>query len=274
VTLPAITVCGSLSRFPVSLGRAMHLAGYEALSLPFTYVPFACRDLPSAIAGVRGLSIRGVGVSMPFKVDVLPLLDAVEPAAARIGAVNTIVNDEGHLTGHNTDAIGARRALEEVTSLSGKRTLLLGAGGAARAVAVAMQEAGVALTIANRNAEKASELAATVGARAASLDEVGDLSRYDIVVNASSAGMLDVDPGSPVPASSLRPGVVVMDIVYKPLETELVRVARERGATTISGERMLLHQAMEQFRLYTGHAPPREAMERALLQAIGPVTGS
>ena len=147
---PAVTICGSLSLHPVSLGRAMHEAGYRALSLPWMYAPFACRDVAGALAGVRALSIRGVGVSMPFKLDVLPHLDALSPLAARIGAVNTIVNDAGTLTGHNTDAIGARRALEEVTALAGKRVLLLGAGGAARAVAVAIAEAGAVLVIANR----------------------------------------------------------------------------------------------------------------------------
>src|SRR4051794_16658805 len=105
-----ITLCGSLSLHPVGTGAAMHLAAYRALDLPFTYVPFRVTDLPGAVTGMRALGIRGCGVSMPFKQDVIPLLDAIDPLAARIGAVNTLVNDGGRITGHNTDAIGAARA--------------------------------------------------------------------------------------------------------------------------------------------------------------------
>jgi shikimate dehydrogenase len=263
-----LTICGSLSRYPVSLGRAMHLAGYEALGLAYTYVPFACRDVAGALAGIRALSIRGVGVSMPFKLDVLPHLDALDDYARRIGAVNTIVNDDGKLTGFNTDAIGARRALEEVTSLAGKRTLVLGAGGAARAVCVALADAGARLVIANRSRERAEELATLTGATARDEEEASRAADYDVVVNATSVGMKDVDARSPIPTEALRAGQVVMDIVYKPLETALVVAARGRGATVVRGERMLLFQAMEQFRLYTGREAPRGAMEGALLGVI------
>lgn len=266
--MTSITVCGSLSRFPVSLGRTMHEAGYRALSLPWMYAPFACRDVAGAITGIRALSIRGVGVSMPYKLEVIPYLDALSPLAERIGAVNTIVNDDGRLTGHNTDAIGARRALEEATTLDGKRVLLLGAGGAARAVAVSLADAGAKLTIANRDVGKGEALAAHVGAVARDASEAGRAGEYDVVVNATSRGMADVDPSSPIPPGALGAGQVVMDIVYKPLETALVAQARAASATAIGGARMLLFQAMEQFRLYTGHEPPRAAMEGALLEAL------
>src|SRR5262245_32187926 len=108
-----LTLCGSLSLHPVSLGAVMHAAGYQALDLPFVYVPFRVTDLTGALAGMRALGIRGLGVSMPYKQAVMPLLDALSPLAERIGAVNTIVNDDGRLTGHNTDCLGAVRALEE-----------------------------------------------------------------------------------------------------------------------------------------------------------------
>ena len=139
-----ITLCGSVSRLSSALGRSMHEAGYRALGIPFTYVPFEVRDLAGAIAGMRALGIRGLGVSQPFKQDVMPLLDAIEPVAARIGAINTIVNDGGRLEGRNTDWIGATRALEEVRSLRGASVLLLGAGGAARAIAFGLANSGAA----------------------------------------------------------------------------------------------------------------------------------
>jgi shikimate dehydrogenase len=268
-----LTLCCSLSLHPVGTGAAMHLAGYRALGLPFTYVPFEVHDLPAAVAGIRALGIRGAGVSMPYKLGVMPLLDAIDPLAARIGAVNTIVNDGGLLTGHNTDAEGAARAVEEVRPLRGARVLLLGAGGAARAIAHAAQERGAAVTIANRTVDKARAIAGAVGGAARGLDEVfggAGAREHDVIVNATSVGMGEVDGGSPVPEEALGPGLVVMDIVYKPIETALVRAARRRGATAIHGGRMLLHQAARQFELYTGAAAPLDAMEAALLRQIGP----
>jgi shikimate dehydrogenase len=247
----------------------MHLAGYRALELDFVYVPFAVTDLEGAVRGMRALGIRGAGVSMPYKQAVLPLLDAIDPVAARIGAVNTIVNDGGRLTGHNTDWIGAVRALEEVRPLAGARVLLLGAGGAARAVAFGLVERGAAVRIANRDRAKAERLAAEVGASSAPLGEEALSGDHEVLVNATSAGMAEVDPRSPVPEQALREGLVVMDIVYKPMVTELVAAARRRGAVAIHGGRMLLHQAAEQFRLYTGRAAPLAAMDEALAAQLG-----
>lgn len=266
-----LTLCGSLSLHPVGTGAAMHLAGYRALDLPFTYVPFGITDLAGAIAGMRALGLRGLGISMPWKQDVLPLLDAVEPTAARIGAVNTVVNDGGKLTGHNTDWLGAVRALEELGPLAGRRVLLLGGGGAARAVAFGLHERGATLVLANRSPERIASLSAELGASVRGLDETAHLGDYDIVVNATSLGMAtggDTEGQCPVPADALRPGLVVMDIVYKPLITPLIERARAAGATAIPGGRMLLHQAAAQFQLYTGHDAPLAAMDRALAEQL------
>jgi shikimate dehydrogenase len=256
----------------------MHEAGYQALGLAFTYVPFEVNDLPGAISGMRALGIRGLGISQPFKQEVMPLVDALDAVAERIGAVNTVVNEGGRLVGHNTDWIGAMRALEEVSSdrqskeprpLKGARVLLLGAGGAARAVAFGLRERGAQTTIANRDGHKAEKLAAAVGARAAPFDEVSRTDAYDVVVNATSLGQSDVGKESPIPESAIRPGQIVMDIVYKPLQTRLVEGARARGAVVLHGGRMLLHQAAAQFELYTGRPAPLGPMQAALHQAIG-----
>jgi shikimate dehydrogenase len=255
VTSP-VTLCGSLSRLASPLGRSMHEAGYRALGLPFTYVPFEVRDLAGALTGMRALGIRGFGVSHPFKQEVMPLLDALDPVAARIGAVNTIVNDDGHLVGHNTDWIGAVRALEEVCPLGGASVLLLGAGGAARAIAFGLAQKKARTTIANRDASKAERLAADVGARTQSAEfgEVARAGAYDVVVNATALGQVDVDLASPVPREAFRAGQVVMDIVYKPVRTKLLADAQERGARTVHGGRMLLYQAAAQFEAYTASA--------------------
>ncbi len=265
--MKGVTVCGSLSRFPVSLGRVMHEAGYRALGLDWMYAPFACLDVADALRGMRALSIRGLGVSMPFKVDVLPYLDDVAPLAARIGAVNTLVNDAGRITGHNTDAAGAVAALSELTSLDGRDVLVLGAGGAAQAVVFGLVDAGARVTVANRSHERAAALAERSGAACSSW-EAAVRSDPHVLVNATSQGMEGVGLASPWPVERLRPQMVVMDIVYKPIETELARAARARGAAVLTGERMLLHQAMGQFALYTGLSAPRAAMEAALAGAL------
>jgi shikimate dehydrogenase len=267
-TLP-VTLCGSLSRLASPLGRSMHEAGYRALGVAFTYVPFEVADLRGAITGMRALGIRGFGVSQPFKQEVMGLVDAVEPTAERIGAVNTVVNTAGRLVGHNTDWVGAMRALEEAYSLPGARVLLMGAGGAARAIAFGLRDRRAVATIANRDRAKADALAAETGARGAGLDEAAKAGDYDVVINATAIGQADTTAPSPVPASALRAGQVVMDIVYKPIDTALLSTARQQGATAIHGGRMLLHQAASQFELYTNLPAPLEAMEAALRVMTG-----
>jgi shikimate dehydrogenase len=247
----------------------MHTAGYRALGLDFVYVPFRVTDLGGALAGMRALGIRGFGVSFPHKLAILPLLDDVAPVARRIGAVNTVVNDDGRLTGHNTDWIGAVRALEEVRPLASARVLLLGAGGAARAIAFGLTERGAKVVIANRDVARAEALAREVGGTGAPLGDAASIAAdSDVLVNATTRGMAGTDVSSPLPVTALRASHLVMDIVYKPLDTELLRHARALGATVIHGARMLLHQAAEQFTLYTGHAAPLEAMDAALQSAI------
>jgi shikimate dehydrogenase len=269
-----ITLCGSLSRLASPLGRSMHEAGYRELGLAFTYVPFEVRELKDAIAGMRGLNIRGFGVSQPFKEDVIPLLDAIDPIAARIGAVNTIVNDGGRLVGHNTDWIGATRALEVArgaigSPLDGQRALLLGGGGAARAIAFGLREKNARVTVANRSADKAARLARESGAETLPWSERTRSARdFDVVINATTMGQADADPESPLPAEALRAGQIVMDIVYKPTNTRLLEAARRAGATPVHGGQMLLHQACAQFELYTGKAAPLEAMRGALRRSV------
>jgi shikimate dehydrogenase len=267
-----ITLCGSLSQVASPLGRAMHEAGYRALGLAFTYVPFEVRELAAAVGGMRALGIRGFGVSQPFKEQVIPLLDGLDPVAERIGAVNTILNDRGRLFGHNTDWIGATRALEEVRPLSGApaRVLLLGAGGAARAIAFGLRERGAALTIANRDPSRAERLASVTGARALPFgDAAAAAADHDVIINATSVGQSPATAEKPLPDAALGAGQVVMDIVYKPLRTAFIAAAHARGAIAVEGGRMLLYQAAAQFELYTGRAAPIEAMDAALRATLG-----
>lgn len=265
---PKPMLCGSISARPSPLGTAMHNAGYRALDLPFVYVAFPTDNPRQAVLAMRYLSIRGFGVSMPHKIAVMPHLDAIDETAARIGAVNTIVNDEGHLTGYNTDWVGAVRALEELVELAGKRSIVIGAGGAARAIVYGLVERGSRVTIFNRTAERGAALAqdfgATFGGGPADLASAGE---YDVLVNATSVGF-HAPEESVVPASLLRPGSAVLDAVFLPPQTKLIRDAQARGCTAVPGTRMLVHQALVQFELYTGETAPLEAMEEALLATI------
>jgi shikimate dehydrogenase len=262
------TVCGSIAARPSPFGVATHNAGYRALGLPFTYVAFAIERTEEAILAMRYLGIRGFGVSMPHKVRVMPYLDRLDETAREIGAVNTVVNDDGCLTGYNTDWTGAVGALEERIALEGKRAVVVGAGGAARAVAYGLLRRGCDLVLYNRTASKgqalAKELGAQFGGDLAALEDVGD---YEVLVNATSVGF-HAPEDSVIPPSLLAEGKVVLDVVFMPPASRLVREARARGCVTISGTRMLVHQAACQFQLYTGQEAPLAVMEQALLEAI------
>ncbi len=267
-----ITLCGSLSQVPVMLGATMHNAGYRALDLAFTYVPFGVHDLPGALAGMRALGIRGFGVSVPFKQQIMPLLDELDPLAERIGAVNTVLNDRGRLIGYNTDWYGAVRALEEIRPIDGVRVLLIGAGGAARAIGYGLVEKGAELSLTNRTAAKGQQLADQLAAHWVAWDK-GNKGHYDVVLNASSCGMAgnatqQHDSPLPLPKPGLTGDMIVMDIVYKPLDTTLLQRARQRGTRTIHGGRMLLYQAVRQFELYTDRDAPIAEMDKALRRAM------
>ncbi len=245
----------------------MHHAAFVALGIDAVYVAFdvAPASLPAAIAGARALGIRQLAVSIPHKEAVLPLLDEVDEIARRIGAVNTVTLREGRLVGSNTDWIGAVRALERETKLAGARAVVLGAGGAARAVVFGLLERGARVTVLNRAPDRARALADALGADAAGT--LDDLRRTpcDVLVNATSVG-LRAD-ASPVPAEALPGGAVIMDAVYDPPQTRLLRDAEARGARPVAGKWMLVHQAAEQLRLWTGREAPVDVMAHAFDRA-------
>ena len=262
------TLCGSISSRPGSFGVAMHNAAYKATDTPFTYVAFGTQDIRAAVLAVRALGIRGLGVSMPHKIEIMQYLDAIDRTAARIGAVNTVVNDDGRLTGYNTDWIGAIRAIQEKTAIAGKRAIVVGAGGAARAIVYGLVKENSVVTIYNRTARKGIELAEAFGVQfGGGLDKLDAATDYDILINATSLGFHAPDE-SAIPPSILRQGQVVLDVVFIPPETKLVQDARSRGAIAISGVRMGVHQAAYQFELYTGKTAPLAVMEKALRECI------
>ncbi|PSQ12584.1 shikimate dehydrogenase [Halobacteriales archaeon QS_5_70_15] len=250
-----------------SLSPPMHEAAYEELGMDARYVTFEPeRDaLPAALEGAAALGIAGLNVTIPFKEDVLELA-LVEPddLARRIGAVNAVDLSTDPPTGHNTDAEGVIRAFERHDVPLEGTAVVVGAGGAGRAVAFALADAGMDVRIANRTVERAEELAADVGdATAHPLPDLSDLlADASVLVNATSVGM--EEEATPVPADALHGGLAVLDAVYRPVETRLLRDADAAGATTVDGAWMLLYQGIAAFERWTGREAPVEAMNRAL----------
>ena len=244
---------------------AMYNAAFEALGLNYVYVPLVVQDLEKAVEGVRHLGIKAIGVTMPYKIDVVPYLDELDSDARRIGAVNAILNHHGRLLGANTDGKGAVKALQEVTAIAGKKVVLLGAGGAARAVAFAVADEGGDVVIVNRTKETAARLAEAVNGKYATLDKLEqELQGAYIVINATSVGMVPTENESLVKNAFLSPESVVMDLVSHPKETKFLKEAQERGCKIVYGDRMLFWQGVLKFKFYTGLEPPIEVMEQAL----------
>jgi shikimate dehydrogenase len=261
-------LCGSIASRPSPFGVAMHNAAYQALDVPFAYVAFGTENTRQAVLAVRYLGIRGLGVSMPHKIEIMQYLDVIDETAARIGAVNTVVNDDGRLTGYNTDWIGVVRALQEKADIAGARSVVVGAGGAARAIVYGLIKEQSQVTVYNRTASRGEKLAHEFGARfGGDLAELSSIEDYDILVNATSVGFHAPDESVISPAI-LRDGTVVLDVVFIPPQSKLIRDAEARGCIAISGFRMLVHQARYQFELYTGKQAPFEVMEKALLHRI------
>jgi len=256
-----------------SLSPPMHEAGYAALDIDARYVTFepAPDDAAPAVEGAAALGVAGLNVTIPFKRDVLEAV-AADPLAERIGAVNTVVfpDGDGRPRGYNTDAAGVTRAFEhhDVT-LAGADAVVVGAGGAGRAAAVALADADATVHVANRTTDRAVALAADVpgatGGGLATLDE--RVPAADVLVNATSVGM--EEDATPVPAELLHADLAVLDAVYAPTETRLLRDADAAGAATIGGAWMLLFQGVEAFERWTGEDAPVEAMNAALRERLG-----
>jgi len=259
-----------------SLSPLMHNAAFRHLDLDYIYVPYHVKKgtLKSAIVGAESLGIKGLNVTIPHKTEVIKYLDSLDKSAELIGAVNTIKFDNNHAKGYNTDGIGAVRAIEEVSSVINKKVILLGAGGAARAIAFQILLDGAeSLVIANRTLKKAEQLQGDLveklDANVKSID-LGEklkkeLANADILINTTPIGMYpNIDQKPLVKAELMYESLVVKDCVYNPLKTGLIKEAEKCGATTISGLKMLIYQGMEAFRIWTDIIPPLEIFENSL----------
>lgn len=256
-----------------SLSPAMHNAAIQHLGIDATYDRFdIAPDNPEDLANFTYETdvnqIGGFSVTMPYKTAMMQYMDYYDPLAKAVGAINTVVNENSELIGYNTDVTGALAALQEKTELKGKKALVLGAGGAARAIAYVLKEGGATVYVHNRTMQKAQELCDEFELETIELDHVA-AAQFDVIVNTTPVGMLPNTQESLLHAEQISSHAVVMDIITKPLKTQLIQEAEKAGATVITGERMLLHQAVSQFELwFPEHKAPVEVMEKALYAAL------
>ncbi|QFT89932.1 Shikimate dehydrogenase [Bacillus sp. THAF10] len=232
-------------------------------------------ELKAAVDGMKALGAGGFNVTIPHKEAILPLLDEVDIAARKIGAVNTVVNHEGRFIGYNTDGQGYVRALKEKVNPEGKNILIIGAGGAARAILYTLAaEKDVHITVCNRTAAKAQELLEEFGLEQISTsltvqEAQGQLSTFDIVIQTTSVGMYPAIDESPFPNGVFREGAIVSDIIYNPLKTKLLQDAEQQGAFIQNGVGMFVYQAALAFELWTGTFSNTKKMEQIVLDKLG-----
>ena len=268
-------VCGVIGD-PIghSISPAMHNAAFRALNLDYVYVPFRVspENLPHALEGIRALNIRGVNVTIPHKVSIIPLLDEIDGFAREIGSVNVIVNDNGRLIGYNTDAPGFIHALQHYgVELAGERVTVMGAGGAARAICFALAERGTSVTILNRTPDNAARFAEEISARTGQPIQVMRLTQENlaeamdscnILVNATSVGMYPDVEAMLVDHTMIKSHQTVVDIVYNPPRTRLLAEAEKAGARIVGGMEMLVWQGALAFEIWTGKQAPTEIMRK------------
>jgi shikimate dehydrogenase len=257
-----MTLCISLAARPSNIGTRFHNYLYDLLGLNFVYKAFAPADITAAVAGIRGLPIRGAAVSMPYKEAVIALVDVMDPSAKAIDSVNTIVNDGGVLTAYNTDYLAIERLLRDRAVDPGLQVLLRGSGGMAKAVAAALHDAGFrTVTIIARNEAAGRALADLYGFGWAA--DAGTLTA-GLLVNVTPLGMAGAEADAMAfDGATVAAAQVVFDVVALPSETPLIRAARAAGKPVITGAEVIAIQAEEQFVLYTGVRPTPEQVRDA-----------
>ena len=260
-------LCGSISGSIGGMGVKLHNAAFAELGLEYTYVSFEPTSVMAAVEAMKSLGIRGLGVSMPFKETILPFLDSLDAMSSEIGAINTVVNDSGTLTGYNTDAFGAISALKEIVDPTSKRVAVIGAGGAAKTIVWALKEYTNRIKIYNRDTLKGQIVASHFN-----VDFGGDISAlnseidYEILINCTSVGFKSNI--SILTRHQIKPCSAVLDVVFTPNVTAFQVEALAANCSFVSGTRMIMHQACKQFELYTGLDAPIETYERVISSIV------
>ena len=262
------SIYGILGR-PVaqSMSPVMHNAAFRQVGIDAVYLPFEVDDLKAAVAGMKALGMKGASVTHPFKTEILQLIDGIDETALKIGAVNTLVFTVEGIRGTNTDWVGAVKCLETLLPIEGNRFVVIGAGGAARAVVFGVMSKGGEVTVVNRSTAKGEALAEEFDCKFVPLEEIGQ-SRGDCLVNTTPVGMHPNVREMPVPKRVLRDFRAVADVIYNPMKTMLLRQAEAAGCAVASGFDMFLFQGTEQFSLWTEKEPPVELMREVVLKRL------
>ncbi len=263
-----------------SLSPPMHNAAYKQMGMDYVYVAFKIEkeNLYQLIESAKTIGLVGLNVTIPYKTDIIEYLDEVDDTARRINAVNTLRFKDGMAKGYNTDGTGAVKSIEKYTDLKNKKVLVLGAGGASKAITFTLLNHGInSLTIANRSRDNAIQLIDNLK-KQTGFDQINYvdiekadtiLDNVDIIINTTPIGMYpNVDADTPIKTEKINENHVVMDIIYNPLETKLLKNAKDNGATTISGTNMLINQGITAFEIFTGKTPSYESFEKALLEQL------
>jgi len=266
-----------------SMSPHVHNAAFEKCGINSVYVAFEVKDVEGSVRGIRALGIAGASVTIPHKLAVMPLLDEIDPVATMIGAVNTIVNDNGKLLGLNTDGPGAVKALKEAgIDPQGKKVAIIGSGGASRAVcfSLAAQEKVDRIDVIGIIPDEIKQLSGEIADKTGVSTEAimldmeetkaqQTITAADIVANASPIGMHPNENETPIPVEWIDPKAAVFDVIYNPLETRLLKEAAEQGCKTIQGVEMFINQAVLQFEAWTKESAPVELMRRIVLENLG-----
>jgi len=254
-----------------SLSPAMHNVAYKKLGIDNEFIYLGSNvkitDVDKVVEAMRKMeNFRGLTCTIPHKIEVVKYLDWIDPIAKKIGAVNSIVNDNGILKGYNTDWLGVVIPLEKITRLKNKKVAVIGAGGASRAALFGLLKKRAKVKIFNRSKDKAVNLAQELGCSYGDLKKQEEIKDFDIIINATSVGMKPLDNETPISVKNITDKQIVFDIVYAPYETKLLKEVKKRGAKIVRGIEMLLYQGIAQFELYTGKKAPEEVMRKVLYE--------
>ncbi len=250
-----------------SMGYLIHNRAFKETGSSDIYVPFLVDNVEKFFKGFSPY-FEGLSVTMPFKEDIMAVIDEVDETARKIGAVNTVVRDGEGWKGYNTDCTGAVKALEEHIDLNGKKVLIIGAGGTAKAIGHGVREKGAKITVTyNKNKERGTQLAKELGAEVVNVQDAGE-EEVDVLINCSPVGMNPDVEATPISSRHLRKGMIVFDSVYNPPETRLIRDAKAAGCIAISGIELFINQAVGQFELWTGQKAPANPMRDVVVKTI------
>ena len=250
-----------------SMGYLIHNRAFKETGSSDIYVPFLVDNVEKFFKGFSPY-FEGLSVTMPFKEDIMAVIDEVDETARKIGAVNTVVRDGEGWKGYNTDCTGAVKALEEHIDLNGKKVLIIGAGGTAKAIGHGVREKGAKITVTyNKNKERGTQLAKELGAEVVNVQDAGE-EEVDVLINCSPVGMNPDVEATPISSRHLRKGMIVFDSVYNPPETRLIRDAKAVGCIAISGIELFINQAVGQFELWTGQKAPANPMRDVVVKTI------